>query len=32
MDIYHLPPSELHKHTITVLTDEFLGIYAEFGA
>ena len=29
--IYHLPPSELHKHTITALTDKFLEKYAEFG-
>ena len=30
--IYHLPPSELHKHTITAFTDEFLEKYAECGA
>ena len=30
--IYHLPPSELHKHAITSFTDEFLEKYAEFGA
>ena len=29
--IYHPPPSELHKHTITAFTDEFLEKYAEFG-
>ena len=29
--IYHLPPLELHKHTITTSTDEFLLKYAEFG-
>ena len=29
--IYHLPPSELHKHTKTTFTDEFLEKYAEFG-
>ena len=29
--IYHPPPSELHKHTITLFTDEFLEKYAEFG-
>ena len=28
--IYHLPPSELHKHTVTTFTDEFLEKYAEF--
>ena len=28
--IYHPPPSELHKHTITSFTNEFLGKYAEF--
>ena len=31
MGIYHPPPSELHKHTITVFTEEFLAKYAEFG-
>ena len=31
LGIYHLPPSELHKHTITTFTDEFLDKYAEFG-
>ena len=31
MGIYHLPPPELHKHTITVFTDEFLEKYAELG-
>ena len=30
--IYHASPSELHKHTITTFTDEFLEKYAEFGA
>ena len=29
--IYHPPPSELHKYTITAFTDEFLEKYAEFG-
>ena len=28
--IYHLPPSELHKHTVTAFTDEFLEKYVEF--
>ena len=30
--IYHVPPSELHKQTITTFTDEFQEKYAEFGA
>ena len=32
VSIYHLPPSELLKHTIPTFTDKFLEKYAEFGA